>query len=93
MCGPLVGTFVGKRPKKGKRGALFIIIDPKMFGPLSQFKRNVQRLLKDVKTAKKQKGVKEILYPGERAYRNKEKNLKNGYLEIDDKIWQKIKNL
>ncbi|MBU1149009.1 Ldh family oxidoreductase [Patescibacteria group bacterium] len=93
MTGPLLGTFVGKRSKKGKRGALFIIIDPKMFGSLASFKKDVQRLLKDVKTARKQKGVKEILYPGERAYRFKENNLKNGYLEIDEEIWEKIINL
>ena len=93
LTGPLVETVVGKRAKKSLRGALFIIIDPKMFGSLANFKKEVQKLIKDVKTAKKQKGVKEILYPGERAYRHKARNLKNGYLEIDDQIWQKIKVL
>jgi LDH2 family malate/lactate/ureidoglycolate dehydrogenase len=92
LTGPLVRTKVGKSSEK-VRGFLFIVINPLVFTPKREFEKDVKKLIKDVKTAKKIKGVKEILIPGEKSYKNEQKNLKRGYFEIDEKIIKEIKKL
>jgi len=74
-----------------KRGYLFIIIDPKIFGSVSAFKKRVAKYGRDIKKSRKAKGVKEIWLPGERSEKTKRANLKKKYLEIDDKIIEEIK--
>lgn len=92
LTGPLVRTKVGKSTRE-LRGFLFILIDPKAFTKISEFKKDVEKLVRDIKNAKKLKGVKEVFIPGERAYRIEQKNLKRGYLEVDKKIIDEIKKL
>ena len=75
------------------RGYFFIIVDPSKFIGLDKFKANVEQLKKRIKEARKASGVDEIFLPGEHSDRIKEENLKKGYLEIDDKIVEEIKNL
>jgi LDH2 family malate/lactate/ureidoglycolate dehydrogenase len=92
LTGPLVRTKVGKSTKK-LRGFLFIVIDPLAFTSRKEFDKDVNKLIKDVKSARKIKGVKEIIIPGEHAHYTEQKNLKRGYLEIDKKIIDSINAL
>jgi len=92
LTGPLVRTKVG-RSTKNLRGFLFIVINPLTFTSRKEFNQDVKKLIKDVKTARKKKGAKEILIPGERAYQTEQKRMKSGYLEIDDSIIKSIEKL
>lgn len=92
LTGPLVRTKVGKSTKL-VRGFLFIVINPLVFTSGSEFNKDVNKLIKDVKNARKIKGVKEIMIPGEHAYYNEQKNLKRGYLDIDKSIIETIYKL
>lgn len=99
LTGPLVKTKVGKSAKKLRgfllklRGFLFIVINPLVFTSRKEFDQGLAKLIRDVKTAKRIKGVKEILIPGEKAYENEKMNLKRGWLEIDRKIIEELKKL
>ncbi len=92
LTGPLVRTKVGKRTKR-LRGFLFIVINPTAFTTRKEFDRDVRQLVRELKALKRTKGTKEIFIPGEQAYRNEQKNLKRGYLEIDEKIMESIEAL
>ncbi|MFA6098603.1 MAG: Ldh family oxidoreductase [Patescibacteria group bacterium] len=92
LTGPLVRTQVGKSTKK-LRGFLFIVINPAIFSSRKAFNRDVKKLIGDIKSAKKLKGRREIFIPGERAYKTEQRNRKRGWLEIDEKIIDKIKAL
>jgi len=92
LTGPLVRTKVGKSTK-GVRGFLFIVINPCLFSSKKDFERDVKKLIKDVKGAKRIKGVKEIRIPGEVAYRNEKKKISSGYMEIDKSIIESIEKL
>ena len=75
------------------RGAMILIIDPQKTTSLADFKLSNSSLIKQIKASRKLKGVKEILVPGERSAKNKQTNLKQGYLEINDHLWQQITSL
>ena len=101
LSGSLVGGGVGLK-KNGVdnthygtawRGTLFVAIDPSKFVNLNKFKRENSQLVKELKHSRKRPGVKEILMPGELAYRNKAKCLKRGWFEVDKKIIDKIYQL
>ncbi|HAT03268.1 MAG TPA: hypothetical protein DCS29_00615 [Candidatus Magasanikbacteria bacterium] len=77
----------------GLRGALFIAIDPSKFVDIKIFKRQNSELVKQLKRSRKRKGVREILIPGERAYRHKKICLKRGWIEVDEKVIDEIKGL
>jgi len=78
---------------KGKRGFMFIIIDPSKFTTIENFKERNTELVQKIKNSRKAEGVDEIFLPGEQSERIKEENIKKGYLEIDDKIVEEIKEL
>ena len=94
----LAGSFV--RAKMGSklkdrfdRGFLFMVIDPSIFTDLEVFQKEIDDLRKEIKNSRKTKGTEEILLPGERSERIKQENLKNRYIEIDDKIIEELKSL
>lgn len=52
----------------------------------------VDHTVSDLKSAEKADADSEILYPGERALRTRQRNLKNG-MEVNDTVWETIKKL
>lgn len=94
LSGPLVNSGFGfKNNVKDKwknRGALYLAIDPSKFVSIKKFKTENSELLKQLKKSPKRKGFREILIPGEKAYKNKELCLKRGWLDVDKKIVEKI---
>lgn len=70
-------------------GLLLIVLDPSIFVPLEQFKNEVDSLIERIKANRREAGVEEILIPGERAYRQREKNLMSG-IRLDDTLVQQL---
>ena len=96
ICELLAGALTGSRSGfsvPGGWGTFFILINPTAFRPLSQFKKDIDTVIKELKSAPKRKGVKEIFYPGERSMKLREKNLKAGTVEIDDSVYQNLQKL
>jgi L-2-hydroxycarboxylate dehydrogenase (NAD+) len=94
LAGSFVRAKMGGKIKSGlDRGYLFLVIDPGIFVNIETFKEEISELIKEVKSSKKAKDVEEILTPGEHAEQLRRENLAKGYLDIDDKIIEDIKNL
>ncbi|MBS3051411.1 MAG: Ldh family oxidoreductase [Candidatus Aenigmarchaeota archaeon] len=106
LTGSLVNMPMGVNPedsgqgslrfltKKGDmRGAIFIAIDPSKFTDFKRFKAANTKLLAQIKSSRKARDVREILIPGERSLKNKNKARSQGYFEIDKDLYEKIKNL
>ncbi|MBN1374262.1 Ldh family oxidoreductase [Candidatus Dojkabacteria bacterium] len=78
---------------KGGWGSFFILIDPTIFRSIKDFKADVESLINEVKNSPKQKGVKEIFYPGEQSQKLRQACLKSGKLELNDKLYEELKLL
>jgi len=90
LAGSLVNMPMGK--KEGKfRGALFIVIDPRKFTNYNKFISANSKLTKEIKKLKREKGIKEIMIPGEDFFNNRKKIIEKGYLEVSDNLFNKIK--
>ena len=70
-------------------GYLFIAFRPDLIGPADVFKRQVTRLIERVKATPRQPGVDEIRIPSERAFRHRERALREG-LEIDRLVFDAL---
>ena len=79
--------------KKAGRGFLFIFFNPKAFANIKKFKMNVSKMADEIKNLRKEKGVDEIFIPGEKSEKERIKNSKKDYLEINGKIIKEIKSL
>jgi uncharacterized oxidoreductase len=73
-------------------GCFIACFNVEAFRPLATFKKDVTEFAQYLKATKPQKGVKEILYPGEIEWRREQDRLKNG-IEVDDKTWETFKKL
>ncbi len=72
-------------PPGADYGLLIIALNPTSFVPLVQFKTEVDELIASVKANRREVGIKEILIPGERAYRQREAHLVSG-IHLDDTL-------
>ncbi|MBU1975196.1 MAG: Ldh family oxidoreductase [Nanoarchaeota archaeon] len=94
LAGSLVRAKMGSQMVSGEdRGYLFIVINPEIFVDIGTFKQEISELLKEVKVAKKAKGVEEIFIPGEHALRNFAEAREKGEIEIFEKIVDDIKKI
>jgi len=92
LAGVLTGSGVGNSIPGGW-GSFYILIDPTMFRSLKDFKKDVDTAIKELKSLHKAKGVKEIFFPGEHSGKLRQKNLKQGWIEVDDKLWKEVVEL
>ena len=85
-----MGLLAGLGPN-GERdyGYLFIAFKPDLLGPADAFEREVTALIDRVKAVPKQPGVDEIRIPSERAFRTRERLLREG-LEIDRLVFDSL---
>lgn len=81
LTGSRVGQIVG-----GGWGTTYILINPKIFRPISEFKFDVGKAIEELKSAPKLYGVSDIYYPGERSQQLRKKNIIEGQIEVDEKI-------
>ena len=70
-------------------GYLIMAIRPDLMLPLEDFRRDMSEMLAKVKATPRQPGVDEIRLPGERAFRERARLLKEG-IEIDRKIYDAL---
>jgi LDH2 family malate/lactate/ureidoglycolate dehydrogenase len=70
-------------------GYLFIAFQPELVGPADVFKRRVVQLIERIKAIPRQAGVDEIRIPSERAFRSRERALREG-LEIDRLVFDAL---
>jgi LDH2 family malate/lactate/ureidoglycolate dehydrogenase len=71
-------------------GYLFIAFKPDLLVPLEQFKRELSELVTRVKAVPRQQGVDEIRIPSERAFRSRERALREG-IEVDRAVLEALR--
>lgn len=92
LGGALTGSSVGFSVAGGW-GSFYILINPELFRPINEFKADVHKAIDELKNAPKANGVFEILFPGERASKQREKNLKAGEIEISEKLFKMLNEI
>ena len=70
-------------------GYLFIAFRPDLVGSADVFKRRVTQLIQRIKATPRQPGVDDIRIPSERAFRSRERALRDG-LEIDRLVFDAL---
>jgi len=92
LSGILSGDGCAYEPRKKGNGVFFQAIDIESFMPVDGFKRQMDGLVRTVKSSKLRPGFEEILIPGELEFRTEQKRLKEG-IYVPEKTWEEIKNL
>lgn len=92
LGGALTGSRVGSNVPGGW-GSFYILIDPTLFRPLQDFKKDIQTAIDELKTSPKMKGFEEIYYAGEKSQLLRQKNLESNTVELSDKLYQDLQNL
>ncbi len=82
----------GARPPGEMSGYLFIAFKPDVFLPIDDYRREVSARIAAVKATPRQEGVSEIRIPGERAYKTRERLMREGIV-IDRKIYNALGRL
>lgn len=90
FAGALTGSRVGYSVPGGW-GTFFILFDPTIFRPLEDFKKDIDAAIHELKNSNKREGVAEIFFPGEKSERIRRENLKNGFIEVEESLLNKIK--
>jgi len=72
-------------------GNIIIAIDPEGLAGNDFFIKEVEKMKKAIKSAKKLPGVDEIMIPGERGDRIREKILESGEIEVEDNLLKELK--
>ncbi len=92
LAGALSGTGCSTGEENGmyRNGVFVLVIDPDKFVSRATFREIVDRFLATLKASRTAPGVDEILIPGERAYRERQKRLKDG-IPIDATTWTEIR--
>lgn len=94
LAGPLVGSKGGNKVEgQGEWGSFFVLINPELYRPINELKKDVDTMIQELKNSKKQEGVEEIFYPGEKSGKTYLSNLEKGELEIADSLMQDLKNI
>jgi L-2-hydroxycarboxylate dehydrogenase (NAD+) len=84
--GLLASAGLGPEPDDGY---LFIVFKPDLLVEPDAFKRQVSELIERVQATPRQPGVGEIRIPGERAFRSRERALREG-IEIDQLVYEAL---
>lgn len=84
--------LLGGAEQEDDPGYLFIAFRPDLFGPEDVFNRRVTELIERIKATPRQVGVEEIRIPSERAFRSRERALREG-LTIDRLVFDSLVEL
>ena len=76
----------------GDNGFLFIVFKPELLMPREDFERQMTGLIERVKATPRRPGIAEIRIPSERAFRNRDRALREG-IEIDREIQEALEAL
>ncbi len=89
IAGALTGSRVGKAVSGGW-GTTYILLNPKVFRPLEEFKRDVRKAIEELKSAPKKHGISEIYYPGEKSQKLRIDNIDEGSIDIDEALFRDL---
>jgi LDH2 family malate/lactate/ureidoglycolate dehydrogenase len=79
MAAQALGVFAGSSNDMEKNyGYLMIAMKPDLLMPLADYRMQLSENLARIKATPRQAGVDEIRLPGERSFREREKNLREG---------------
>ena len=90
--GALTGARVGNNVPGGC-GTFYILIDPTLFRPIADFKKDVETAINELKESPKMKGFEEIYFAGEHSYKIRQENLKQDSFDISEKLYDDLQNL
>jgi LDH2 family malate/lactate/ureidoglycolate dehydrogenase len=82
----------GTRPADDVGGYMFIAFKPDLFVPSEDYRHELAKRIETIKATPRQAGVEEIRIPGERAYKTRDRLLREG-IEIDRKIYNALGRL
>jgi LDH2 family malate/lactate/ureidoglycolate dehydrogenase len=85
--GVLAGS--GSEHEGGDDGYLFVAFRPDLVGPADVFNTRVTQLIERIKATPRQAGIDEIRIPSERAFRSRERALREG-LDIDRLVFDAL---
>ncbi|MEK7076941.1 MAG: Ldh family oxidoreductase, partial [Patescibacteria group bacterium] len=100
----MTGSFLGREMAKNlsgdsieksdaqsvTRGAMILVFNPAATTNVEQFKKSNSELIQRIKESHALPGFEEIYIPGEHALKKRARNIKNGYLEVDETLWRNI---
>ena len=90
LSGALTGAGCSRDDEARVGNGLFVIaINIASFVDVGDFSDEVKRFIAYIKSAKKSPGVEEIFIPGERGFREKNRQRQDGIF-IDDRTWEAI---
>ncbi len=95
LAGVLSGSAFGKHTYESRYpdlGHFFCAVDISCFRDASEFKRDMDRYIQEIKSSKKASEEKRIYVHGEKEFENKERNQREG-IPLDEKTLQMIKKL
>jgi LDH2 family malate/lactate/ureidoglycolate dehydrogenase len=95
LSGPVVGAAIGDEIRDAlvrdeglpRRGHLFVAIDPAAFGDPATCLRRIGQHGDEIKAGRRMPSVREILLPGERSHRTRQRSLDKG-VELLRTVWQ-----
>ena len=88
LAGPVAGAL-GVPDKHRDYGLLLLAMRPDLFAPRDRYDEQVRAIVESVKSSRRREGVDEILVPGERAYRERERRLREG-VEVEGRFWEML---
>lgn len=91
LSGALTGA-VGLPLRYEDYGALFLAVRLDALGSAEQYRAGVDEVVRAIKSSRRAKGVGEILLPGERAYRDRERRLREG-ISVEENLWGELLRL
>jgi len=96
LTGSLVRSFLSTEMSSeyilDEHGGLIIVIDISSFTDINKFKKSVSEMCQEIRTQKPADGTK-ITVPGDRNYEKLEAIIKNGFIEIDDLLSERLDKL
>jgi len=96
LCGVLSGAATGLQvyadEKKPNVGHFFLALDPTAFRPLDEFRRDMDRLVRELKDSPKAQGQERIYVHGEKSFARMEKFRKEG-IPLDPKVVAGLKKI
>lgn len=91
LAGVLTGADFAEKKIGDGWGNLFIAFKPDLLMKASEFKSKASKLIEIVRNSVTRDGLP-VRIPGEQAFKIRDKNLKNGWVEVDDKLIDGINN-
>jgi len=96
LCGVLSGAATGLQvyadEKKPNVGHFFMALDPTAFRPLDEFRRDMDRLARELKDSPRAQGQDRIYVHGEKSFARMEKFRKEG-IPLDSKVVDGLKKI